>query len=226
MLFLAVFCGFLAEYTLEHKIEKEREGQYVFSMKEDLNADIKMLEEAINENQRLILGKDSFIVLLDKGKWTADEITTLYDMHWRYIGFNPALPFSKRTINQLMNAGGLRLIRNKAISDSITIYAANVDFIENHRKADDREASDLALYNSAAIFDNRFIRFSPDLKGRRMPVSDRPLLLTEDWQKIKTFAFMLEQDKDTKILTTIALQEIEQRANGLIQALKREYHLK
>ena len=25
MLFLAVFCGFLAEYTLEHKIEKARE---------------------------------------------------------------------------------------------------------------------------------------------------------------------------------------------------------
>ena len=27
MLFLAVFCGFLAEYQLEHKIEKNRERQ-------------------------------------------------------------------------------------------------------------------------------------------------------------------------------------------------------
>jgi hypothetical protein len=27
MLFLAVFCGFLAEYQLEHKIEKNREKQ-------------------------------------------------------------------------------------------------------------------------------------------------------------------------------------------------------
>jgi hypothetical protein len=29
MLFLAVFCGFLAEYQLEHKIEKERGRQYL-----------------------------------------------------------------------------------------------------------------------------------------------------------------------------------------------------
>ena len=28
MLFLAVFCGFLAEYQLEHKIEKDREKQF------------------------------------------------------------------------------------------------------------------------------------------------------------------------------------------------------
>jgi hypothetical protein len=26
MLFLAVFCGFLAEYQLEHKIERDRES--------------------------------------------------------------------------------------------------------------------------------------------------------------------------------------------------------
>ncbi len=32
MLFLAVFCGFLAEYQLEHKIEKDREKQYIYSL--------------------------------------------------------------------------------------------------------------------------------------------------------------------------------------------------
>ncbi|MBK6382415.1 MAG: hypothetical protein IPF69_02905 [Chitinophagaceae bacterium] len=29
MLFLAVFCGFLAEYQLEHKIEKDREKVFI-----------------------------------------------------------------------------------------------------------------------------------------------------------------------------------------------------
>ena len=33
MLFLAVFCGFLAEYQLEHTIEKDREKQYIRSGK-------------------------------------------------------------------------------------------------------------------------------------------------------------------------------------------------
>lgn len=39
MLFLAVFCGFLAEYQLEHKIESDREKQYVVSMIADINED-------------------------------------------------------------------------------------------------------------------------------------------------------------------------------------------
>src|SRR5215212_6717279 len=48
MLFLAVFCGFLAEYQLEHKIEKERERQFMASMIEDLKSDKFLLYENIN----------------------------------------------------------------------------------------------------------------------------------------------------------------------------------
>ena len=39
MLFLAVFCGFLAEYQLEHLVERDREKVYIRSMIEDLAAD-------------------------------------------------------------------------------------------------------------------------------------------------------------------------------------------
>src|SRR5580765_8591160 len=39
MLFLAVFCGFLAEYKLEQTIERHRENEYIISMIEDLKAD-------------------------------------------------------------------------------------------------------------------------------------------------------------------------------------------
>src|SRR5947208_3364461 len=39
MLFLDVFCGFLAEYYLEHRIEKERGNQFIESFYEDLKTD-------------------------------------------------------------------------------------------------------------------------------------------------------------------------------------------
>src|SRR5512138_1964293 len=39
MLFLAVFCGFLAEYQLEHLIERQRGRQYIFAFYEDLKND-------------------------------------------------------------------------------------------------------------------------------------------------------------------------------------------
>ena len=39
MLFLAVFCGFLAEYQLEHKIEKDRANELAKSFYEELKKD-------------------------------------------------------------------------------------------------------------------------------------------------------------------------------------------
>ena len=50
MLFLAVFCGFLAEYQLEHKIEKTREKQLCPSLVEDLKNDTLSLANAIIKN--------------------------------------------------------------------------------------------------------------------------------------------------------------------------------
>ena len=45
MLFLAVFCGFLAEYQLEHKIEKDRAKERTLHYKKysDLNAEVLKL---------------------------------------------------------------------------------------------------------------------------------------------------------------------------------------
>ena len=55
MLFLAVFCGFLAEYQLEHKIEKDRAKQYISSLYEDLKADTVRLNHLIGYDEEKIL---------------------------------------------------------------------------------------------------------------------------------------------------------------------------
>src|SRR6187200_1059208 len=47
MLFLAVFCGFLAENQREHFIEHKREKQYAASLLEDLRKDTADLNENI-----------------------------------------------------------------------------------------------------------------------------------------------------------------------------------
>ena len=39
MLFLAVFCGFMAENLREHKVEKQRGRQYILSFYQDLKTD-------------------------------------------------------------------------------------------------------------------------------------------------------------------------------------------
>ena len=45
MLFLAVFCGFLAELQLEHYIENQREKQFMVTLIEDLKSDSVVLAE-------------------------------------------------------------------------------------------------------------------------------------------------------------------------------------
>jgi hypothetical protein len=63
MLFLAVFCGFLAEWRLEQVIENHREEEYVHSMVEDINADVKQTSFLITDlsnriNAHTVLGRN------------------------------------------------------------------------------------------------------------------------------------------------------------------------
>ena len=49
MLFLAVFCGFLAENQREHFVEHNREKQYMRSLMEDLETDTVELHAAMDK---------------------------------------------------------------------------------------------------------------------------------------------------------------------------------
>ena len=64
MLFLAVFCGFLAEYQLEHKIEKDREKVYMQNMLEDLEADTAIYSDYAKRNAIIFDLIDTMIHLI------------------------------------------------------------------------------------------------------------------------------------------------------------------
>lgn len=61
MLFLAVFCGFLAEYKLEHTIEHNREKEFVKSMIEDSQLDTASIQHVIRQKKMQKLYSDSLI---------------------------------------------------------------------------------------------------------------------------------------------------------------------
>ena len=50
MLFLAVFCGFLAENIREHKIEKDREEVYMKNMLADLRSDTALTTNILRKH--------------------------------------------------------------------------------------------------------------------------------------------------------------------------------
>ena len=226
MLFLAVFCGFIAENIREYSMDRKKEKEYILSMIEDLKADTTSLSKSINNYTALILGKDSMILLLNKEKWTNEEVLKLYRYHIFYVGYMDKVFLSKRTQAQLFNAGGLRLIKNQKASDAITHYITGIDFIEETEEKRSLAYSEKALDISATIMDNKYIRelpHEPYVLDSLALVS--PVLLTTDRKEIKKFAFYLEQDKSYMIGLLVNLHTLKKRAIELIQLLKKEYHL-
>ena len=120
MLFLAVFCGFLAEYQLEHKIEKDREKQYMATMIEDLKTDSAMFELNISERISRIAMMDSLVTLLS----SPYQDLSGNDIYFFARSISPPANMfpNDRTIQQLKSSGNLRLIRNKNISNEIMTY--------------------------------------------------------------------------------------------------------
>src|SRR5689334_7112731 len=64
MLFLAVFCGFLAEYNLEHMIEHQREKTFMHNLVEDLESDEKILQTYTGWRQEVNSDFDSILLHL------------------------------------------------------------------------------------------------------------------------------------------------------------------
>jgi hypothetical protein len=128
MLFLAVFCGFLAEYQLEHMIEKQKARQYISSFLQDLEIDNEQFDQLIPA----FIEKDQLLdSLLRKIRGinpstSANGIYKYYRQPFTY----PDFIYTDRTIQQLKNSGGMRLIADKGTSDSITNYDASIRLLE------------------------------------------------------------------------------------------------
>ena len=65
MLFLAVFCGFLAENIREHSIERHREKEFMQTMISDLQEDTVSLSRLIIDYKKKGIQLDSLIYLLN-----------------------------------------------------------------------------------------------------------------------------------------------------------------
>jgi len=216
MLFLAVFCGFLAEYQLEHMIEHNKEKEYMRSMVEDLAQDtteINMTNTAVlNQHKNL----DSLLDILELPiSENQNDLKKLYRLHYYNMGAEAAL-FSQRTISQLKNAGGLRLIRHKNVADSITLYDTKQQHLDAIAKSYDEVTTDMDK-DGYMIFDNQYIRHNFETGS----IS----ILTNNATTIRLYAnrvFMVQIVE--KYYKNYLIQQKE-LAVALMSLIKKEYHL-
>ena len=222
MLFLAVFCGFLAEYQLEHKIEKDREKVYMQNMLEDLEADIAVYADYASRNAVIYDLVDTLKELIkdpDRKKhiskltYTARIITA----KWKKVA--PV----KRTYEEMKSSGHLRLIRKKEVSGSVSSYYSSLSELDTYNDVGMTWANNYAQA-IAKIFDGEALlkiikeKREVSLTKMRCFQNDR-ITINELLTSAGYFLGALSlNDNVAAIRKDAALQLIEQ--------INKEYHLK
>jgi hypothetical protein len=140
------------------------------------------------------------------------------------------IPFRShdRTMMQLKNAGGLRLIRNNKVSDSIIIYDSEmVGWVK------DQEESILFAREKCRdiigdVFDVRvLIEATPQDANLPSKPSGNPPLFTNDPAKINQLAMRVDHLRKIYRNTEInGYQQALEHAIRLIGFIKKEYHIK
>jgi hypothetical protein len=226
MLFLAVFCGFLAELQLEHKIERDREKQYIRSMIEDVKTDtvnLSVMNRSFNQIEselEFVLGGFDNGIKDGTGPWRDKFVLSFRS------GF-PDFYHADRTIQQLKNSGGMRLIRNKNTAIGIVNYDAilkDLDFelanlTNTQIKYIDEVMKSWSMKKMLQEDKNYF--FSKDSQ----PTVKRNYWLTEDLVAIEQVFNRLLQYYEAISQTNAYFSIVKAKAVALIEMLKKEYHM-
>ena len=227
MLFLAVFCGFLAEYQLEHVIENQREKQFMRSMVEDLEKDIASLENESKLVKTQYEKLDSLTEMIFEGELGQFQVTKMYELQRRYL-YPLTLKLINRTELQLTNSGGMRLIRNKRVADSIIHYWSITELLyetKNNSNAHRDRAKDISFI----IFNNKYYNHKENFSlGPPLdPSKGEPALLTRNPAVLSEFANRISHMSDL-LKFNYKHGRVDRQANNakrLIQLIKKEYHL-
>lgn len=134
MLFLAVSFGFLADNYREKISERTKEKEYIQSMMEDVTADRKNLEVLIQKNTERIQGLDALKVKCFKSKLSNEDKEELYQNLVHLILHPEFITPSELTMQQLKNAGGMRLIKSKEAINAIIRYDSEAKKLANQQQ--------------------------------------------------------------------------------------------
>lgn len=127
IIFFAVTVSFFVENIRERYLDHHKEVQYIQSLVNDVKIDTLEITRIIKKNTDQIKGISIFLSKLENPDSSKKTINYIYYYSITYLNTLENFANTDRTITQLKNAGGLRLIENKAVSDSIVNYDAIVN---------------------------------------------------------------------------------------------------
>ena len=222
MLFLAVFCGFLAEYHLEHVIEHQREEKYVRSLIQDLKTDTANLQSYITLRKEKRIMMDSLLLLLSTGMHKQFGNETYFFA--RHVFNGPPFVSTDGTMQQLKNAGNLRLIKNENSISTILAYDASVKELINWDESDTRIRTTFREIGGT-IFNADQLYKAMDSVFKFVRPTSNPQLITENPVAINNIAFQIQYLSLSCLGNSQRGKSLQTEAEILIDLLKKEYHM-
>ena len=223
MLFLAVFCGFLAEYKLEQTIERHREKEYIISMIEDLAKDTIAISKHHQQRLNRKVKMDSLSFLLRQPDFLNQTALIYYYARW--VPRNTYFYSSDRTMQQLKNAGGMRLITHKKAAEAIINYDVQLKLVQTQNYSLEETGVVNFMQKMPALFDGNVLDEMYGDSLISIPAGN-PLLLTNDKKVISELVTQLHFVKSLNNRNIYFENKLKLMATITIEVLKDEYHLK
>jgi len=224
MLFLAVTLGFFVENKREHYIEHKRANKYIESFYEDLKVDTAKLNRVIRIETRRVKALSVFKSCYDSLVQNQNPHSFLEII--KNTAFNNAFGPEQRTINQLSNAGGFRLLKEED-ADSIASYIQRCNVVENFETTAYQQTQD----NLRNIF-NQFIDFSANASlnsnllespGLFIESTSAPLMSSSNKHMMNEYFNTILQYIRVTVNHRNLLSRVNEKAVGLIEYFKKKY---
>lgn len=229
MLFLAVFCGFLAENLREHYVERKRAREYAKYLLQDLKADTAEINVSKKTKCAILNAVDSLNSIAryrdDKNRvrggfyYYSQIATTVESVAWHTA-----------TMNQIIHSGSVRYFENDELIKKIS------DYIELNELSLRRANADRELRNQSVELRNKILDNHYYIQYAGLVIEARP-----NDSLMQTWLPLLNNDPNllNEYLNSFQSRRVFQgdacsntppsslkKANDLMALLQKEYHLK
>ena len=234
MLFLAVFCGFMAENIREHKIEQYRANEFARSLVQDLQNDTAAIASEKKSATIYISVVDSLLKLSKtplEGKQASE-----FSFYTRFTYWTVPVSWSRNTFEQIKNSGSLRYFKNGQLLKKMLEYDGLVNDIKSEANANTIRGNILLPMISSIIepalhyeLSKHFLisldTMSTDTRKFFFSYKTGPLENKRD--KVKELLNMVVvQQRNFQFQINTRWREAQVLATELINDLKNEYELK
>ena len=220
MLFLAVTAGFLVENQREHYVEHQRGMQYVKSFVADLKIDTARFSRRINFYKGLESQLNPLYPCYDSIIHNQNATGCLINIIDATNGF-PDLIYTDRTLEQLKNAGGLRLLKEQD-ADSIIRYDAFLRLVlKTESTSMQVKATEVRNTRNAVIVFSEIMdtTFGKTVKPEKLK------LVTKDKELLSRFFNEVLMYRAVCRYMRQLINQLRGRAVGLIKFFTEKYHL-